>query len=89
MRRLRELWLELARGTPGRRFRDRYHRHDGVRHAALLAIGVAAIIVGLILMVTPGPGLVFVGVGAALVATESRRAAELLDRLELFLRRFW
>ena len=87
MRGLKDLWLELAHGTPGRRFRDRHgHAHNGLRRALFILAGALLIVVGILLFVTPGPGMVVIGIGAAIIATESGRVAALLDELELRVR---
>jgi len=44
---------------------------------------------GLAMLVLPGPGLLFAAIGAALIAGESRVAADVLDRLDLWLARLW
>jgi hypothetical protein len=44
-------------------------------------------VVGLILLVIPGPGSVLIVVGAALLAQESLATARLLDSAEMHLRR--
>jgi hypothetical protein len=89
---LREAWHELQDAEPGRRFRERYRRrthdsHGRVRKPLVLAGGIALIVIGLVGIVAPGPGLVGVAVGGALVAEESYFAATVLDKLEITLRR--
>jgi hypothetical protein len=80
---------QLLRGTPGRRFRA-LHRSRRRRHAALkalsIATGVFLILVGVVLLPTPGPGLLAAALGAGLIAGESLAFARALDRLELRLR---
>jgi hypothetical protein len=80
----------LADGTPGRRFRDRYahaQRRRSRLGALLVVMGaIGLIIVGSVMLFTPGPGALLVLLGAALVAGESYRAARALDRIELALR---
>jgi hypothetical protein len=49
--------------------------------------GLALMAVGIVLLPMPGPGMLVIAVGAALVAEESKWAAELLDGLELWVRR--
>jgi hypothetical protein len=85
---LRHAWLELQAAEPGRRFRDRYRRRTnekkgGVRKPLIMAAGIGLITVGLVGMVAPGPGVIGIALGAALVAQESYAAATLLDELEL------
>jgi hypothetical protein len=80
-------WRALLDGRPGRRF-IRYHRR--VRKPASylsLAVGTAAMALGLLLSLTPGPGFVFLLLGAAILTGQSRSLARGLDRCEIRLRR--
>lgn len=84
-------WHELKSGTPGRRFVSFYeerHRHpEGqATRALVMAAGLALLLLGTLMIVTPGPGVVFVLLGASLVASESRGMAHALDWCELRLR---
>ena len=84
-------WHELKSGSPGRRFASVYeerHRHpEGqAARALVLAAGVALLLLGALMIFTPGPGAVFLLLGAALVARESRSIARTLDWCELRLR---
>jgi hypothetical protein len=81
---------------PGRRFQDRYWRHRATRNErplavriALLVLGVVLALLGLLMLVLPGPGLVFLALGGALFASESLRIARALDWLEVRGRRTW
>jgi hypothetical protein len=81
-------WKALARGIPGRRFASAYEerqrrRESGARRATVMAAGVALLLLGMLLIVTPGPGLLVILVGAWLVASESRAIAHALDWCEL------
>ncbi|HEX7916100.1 PGPGW domain-containing protein, partial [Rudaea sp.] len=46
-------------------------------------------LVGVVMLVTPGPGLLVMAVGAALVAGESLLVARLLDRLDFHASAYW
>jgi hypothetical protein len=87
-------WRSLAAGTPGRRFRDRYHRNRRSRHqhwAGRLVRWVAAavlLVVGLILTVIPGPAIPLLLLAGALLATDSLWLSKALDRLEVVARKF-
>jgi len=75
----------------GRRFRARYARRrsqDGPLQRAL-AIGAGLILIagGIVLLVLPGPGLLGIALGAVLIAGQSKWAAVLLDRVDLFVSR--
>jgi putative transmembrane protein PGPGW len=84
---------ELLEATPGRRFTERYRqrRHAGAawRKPLSMIAGAMLILLGVLLTLTPGPGIVVLFFGAALIATESERAARALDQLELRLRQAW
>src|SRR5204862_3521008 len=74
LRRLRRGWRELKRGKPGRRFRERYERSPsthGARKWALIGIGVLLVLVGVVFLPLPGPGLLIIAAGALLIAEES------------------
>ncbi|MCB1865350.1 MAG: hypothetical protein KDG50_07940 [Chromatiales bacterium] len=86
-------WHELAASRPGQRFEDRFRRRhgEGPRWFGLgsliaIASGSALITAGLVMLVTPGPGLLVLVVGLALIGQEFRVVARLLDRGELLLR---
>jgi hypothetical protein len=91
---LSKKWHALSSGTPGRRFKDRYHRsHRGSKKSNVLArvirfsiAGVAAAI-GVLLTVIPGPAIPFYFLAGALVATDWLWMAKVLDWVELRMRR--
>src|SRR4051812_20711381 len=99
MRRLRpmfdfiaERWRCFRDSTPGRRFQDRYERTRnaaGWRRWAVIGGGALLCLVGVLLLVLPGPGLLLLAVGAFMLAEQSKAAARALDRTELRLRRLW
>lgn len=89
LRELRDDWRCLRRGTPGRRFQDAYRRRrqGGGRSSAYrvltLVAGVVLTVAGPIAGVVPGPGgIVLFLLGVALLASEVRPAARLLDWCE-------
>jgi hypothetical protein len=84
-------WQEFAHGKPGRRFEDRYNRqrHHGERPATRIigfTAGIALSMLGLILLVAPGPGVLLLLVGGGLIAQQSLSVARALDRVEVWLR---
>lgn len=89
---LRSMTLgELIRAAPGQRFTERYRhrrRRNGLHRALAVTGGASLVLVGCVLMITPGPGLLVALAGGALIASESERAARALDDLELHLRAF-
>lgn len=91
--RFREHWREIKRGLPGHRFQARYAKSQQRKNQARLAhriiflvAGLLAFAIGGVLVVFPGPAIPFFVLGGALLATESRVMARLLDKSELRLR---
>lgn len=91
--RLREHLAVLQRAVPGERF-VAYHAwraaHD--RSGAFGAVGrwvlaLLLLVLGTVTLFTPGPGLLFLTLAAALLAQSSRRVAAALDGLEVGVRR--
>ena len=81
----------LPRGRAGSRFADYYRRHRRERRGRLRAAlsvlgGVFLVLLGVVLGPTPGPGFVFVLLGAAILAARSRTLARALDSWEIWLR---
>lgn len=87
--RFRRDWQLLRSGAPGERF-QRYHRQrrspDGGMRVGPLVAGALVVLVGIVLLPAPGPGIIVVAVGCALLAGESLRVARLMDRSETALR---
>jgi Putative transmembrane protein (PGPGW) len=88
---LRDQWREFRNDAPGTRFARRYQRHGKVRtwwQIALRLIGaIVAMLAGLVMLITPGPGLLLLVIGAGLLAEESILVARTLDRFEVWIRR--
>ncbi|MBD3275881.1 MAG: hypothetical protein GF372_11250 [Candidatus Marinimicrobia bacterium] len=83
-------WQKLKESDPGHRFQDRYYRHKEKRRRGTfvfriltVSFGLVVIGVGIILLVTPGPGIVLLTVGMAIIAGESKILAQILDIGEL------
>jgi len=53
-----------------------------LRRPVVTLVGVTLIAVGLVLLVLPGPGLLLMAVGLAVLATEYPAAQRLLDRIK-------
>jgi len=88
---VKERWRALRSAPPGERFQQRFHARRLVRKRGLsrvLAIfgGTAVLVAGAVMLVAPGPGILVLALGAALVAEESLWMARLLDRSELRIR---
>ncbi len=81
---------DLLRGAPGRRFSALYRLRRQRRRRWLRLLGVTSggllMLIGILLVPTPGPGLLALLLGAGLIASESLAFARALDRLELRLR---
>lgn len=76
------------------RFERRYFARQAVPCGALkkwasIVAGIAVILVGVVLLPLPGPGMLVILFGAALMAGHSRAVARLLDRGERWLRSRW
>jgi hypothetical protein len=88
---LKHNWRELADGTPGKRFQNRYEKkqREGQRRGRTLKLVAAALLIaaGVVLLVIPGPGSVLIVLGAALLAEESASVARALDWTEMRIRR--
>ena len=85
---LKKRWKSLKSGKPGKRFQDEYdkrHDEDSSRGKkfAILAVGAIILVAGIILMPAPGPGILIVAIGGALLAQESKIAARFLDWTEV------
>ncbi len=87
--RIKRSWRRLKQSEPGRRFQDRYERNRAPDSPRLARVGGALVLalLGLVMLVTPGPGLAALGVGLALLAGEFRAVARFLDWTELRLRK--
>lgn len=84
---------ELARDKPGERFTQYYRRHRGDGRESRLArtlymvLGFGLTLIGAVLIISPVvPGFFLIIPGLAIVAVRSRWAAQLLDRMECFVR---
>jgi uncharacterized protein (TIGR02611 family) len=53
----------------------------GVKRIGVLVVGLALLAVGVVLLVLPGPGLLVIAAGLALLATEFAWARRLLVRV--------
>jgi hypothetical protein len=79
-------------GVAGTRFRDRFDSRPPLSAAAragLILAGIVSIIAGIVMLVVPGPGLVGVLLGIALLAAVFRPFATLFDAFERIGRRLW
>lgn len=91
-RKLRRQWKAMTDADPGKRFQVRYEQRRHMRVSALwtplyVLVGSALFVLGLTMLVAPGPGLIVLFIGAALIGQESLVVARALDRTEVGLRR--
>lgn len=86
-------WQVLRHSPPGQRFQKSYDlgqreadRSTVVRRVIRLVLAAVALIIGVVLVFIPGPAFVFFAIAGALLATESRAVARVLDWIELRVR---
>ena len=91
---LKRHWGEFQKGTPGRRFQERYERNRNSRGQRSLfwrfiqpAMGILLFAAGIIFCFIPGPGLPLIIIGATLLAERSRPIARAMDWTELHVRK--
>lgn len=87
---MKQTWRAFKRANPGERFagyRERLRKQDGRGRAARITVGVLLTAAGVAMLVLPGPGVLGILFGVALIAGESRRVANAFDRLERWGRR--
>ena len=89
---LQKTWHHFRDAEPGKRFILHYRRHQAGSRSKLVAgvylmLGVVLVVVGALGLVAPGPGLLGIALGVAVLAQESEKASRMLDRLELWVRR--
>lgn len=89
----RHEWHCFRDDCPGKRFlnhHQRAHKSPSKAKAALRAgLGALLVAAGIVMLFIPGPGLLAMLFGVALIAGESKRLASLLDRGEMRAHRWW
>ena len=85
-------WQCFKADPPGKRFQQQFkRRHEVARtplqKALVLGAGVLLTAVGILLFFLPGPGVLFVLLGAALIAQQSLTVARALDWTEIRIRK--
>jgi hypothetical protein len=84
-------WDEFRQDRPGERFRHHEERLRQPEYTALrrlaLVFGPVSIVAGVVMLFIPGPGLLFVVLGLALLCGRWRWLARQLDRAEPPVRR--
>lgn len=89
--------MSSLRSVPGERFQRRYWRHRGrngnprsiAARVASLSLGALLAVLGVLMLVLPGPGILALAAAGALFASESLRIARMMDWLEVLGRRGW
>lgn len=87
--------LRLLRDAPaGRRFQRRHDRmlarkEPAWKHRARLAGSALVVVAGVVMLAFPGPGLLVIILGLAMLGGEFAWVAERMDQTELLLRRWW
>ena len=88
---LRGQWRHFRDTPAGERFQKRYERRAArsgfLRKVLLMAAGFVLIVLGIAMIVLPGPGLLAIVIGAGMLAEESLVAARVLDRIDLAISR--
>ena len=88
---MRQEWRVFIAGEPGTRFArlhaSKHARGRGLaRRVAWGCAGVALVLAGIVMLFTPGPGLLAIAFGLACIAQESLPFARRCDRAELTIR---
>jgi hypothetical protein len=91
---LKRAWQKFKNRRPGFRFHGMYADHHKSAKApwkrvAYVAGGIVVVVAGLIALPAPGPGTLIIALGMALIARESEKLANKLDRFEVYLRAKW
>jgi hypothetical protein len=94
LEKLKQRLIAFAEGEPGSRFQARYRRvHASKRNplhkAFFIGLGVFIMAAGVFFLPAPGPGMVIIAIGAAMIAQESLAMARFMDRMELRGRRWF
>lgn len=91
---LKRQWGEIRMGKPGHRFRAQFERNERakagksfLRRWMMLFVAAMVLMIGIVLLFIPGPGIPFVILGASMLAEQFRPAANALDSLEVQLRK--
>ena len=85
-------WHEFRDAPPGTRFR---RHHERVQHKSVAAravyvvIGIVLVAAGIVMLFIPGPGILAMLFGIALIGGVSARIAERMDHAESRTRAWW
>lgn len=87
---MKATWRAFREADPGERFlryHERLKEQGGKGRVVRMLLGVLLVAAGVAMLVLPGPGILGLLFGVALVAGDSERLAKALDRLEVRARR--
>jgi putative transmembrane protein PGPGW len=92
LEKIERTWQRFKADPPGTRFQQQFKRRREVartpmQKALVLGSGVLLTGVGILLFFLPGPGVLFVMLGAVLIAQQSLTVARALDWTEIRLRK--
>jgi hypothetical protein len=91
---IKQEWRRFAAEPPGERFERHYERKRALEGGLMgrcmwIAAGVLFMLAGIVMLFTPGPGLLAIGFGVTCLSRESRRLSRACDRAELRIREWW
>ena len=86
---VRRQWQHFKATPIGGRFQMRHrmrrvHGSGAARKVLISGLGLLIVLAGIVMIVLPGPGMLAIVMGAALIAEESLFAARMLDRIDLW-----
>ena len=92
LEKIKRSWQRFKADAPGNRFQQQFkRRHEVARtplqKALVVGSGVLFTGIGIVLFFLPGPGALFVLLGAVLIAQRSLRVARALDWTEIRVRK--
>lgn len=82
---VKQEWRHFRHDKPGERFRnhrERMKRKSKKHSAVAIALGVLLLAGGVVLLFMPGPGILLIVFGVALVGSHSEKISDMLDRAE-------
>ena len=88
MNKLKKTIYTIFNKKPGRRFlfayraTNRYISDSPILKLITLLFGIVILLAGLVFLIIPGPGIIFILLGSVLLCMVSRRIATGLDKLE-------
>jgi hypothetical protein len=89
MKHFKQIFKDIAAKKSGRRFfyaylkLNQFIEHSLIFKILLIFFGILFLLLGLVMLITPGPGLLFLLIGGVLLCAISKRVAKFIDGLEL------